>query len=216
MSLSQCLPRAVLLAVMSTGVIWGQGKPSSQPPLEFPVTMRQNVVAGKTPVGTKVEANLTLATLVSGKVIPSGATFSGEIVESTAKTATSPSRLAIRMDSAHWKNGSVTVRAYLTAWYYPILISTDLQPDPAPDIHGDITTGRHSRSANSTTPFPDASGRTDMPTSAVSEHRVLMKEVDSTKLEGGGFVLTSTHLNLKLDRTNTYVLATGELGGVGK
>ncbi len=48
--------------------------------------MRQNVVAGKTPVGTKVEAKLTIATLVKGTVIPEGAVFSGEVVDSVAKS----------------------------------------------------------------------------------------------------------------------------------
>ncbi len=62
--------------------------PSSSLAREFPVTMRQKVVAGKTPVGTKVEANLTIATLVDGKVIPMGATFSGEVVDSAANSAT--------------------------------------------------------------------------------------------------------------------------------
>src|SRR5277367_862904 len=49
---------------------------------EFPVTMRQNVKAGKTPVGTKIEARLTIATLVNGAVIPAGAIFSGEVFAS--------------------------------------------------------------------------------------------------------------------------------------
>src|ERR1700722_18474581 len=50
--------------------------PSSASAQEFSVTMRQNVVAGKTPVGTKVEAKLTIATLLKGAVIPQGAIFS--------------------------------------------------------------------------------------------------------------------------------------------
>ena len=87
---------------------------------EFPVTMRQKIEAGKTAVGTKVEAELALATLVEGTVIPRDAIFSGEVIESTAKTGTEPSRLAIRMDAVRWKKGSAPVKVYLTAWYYPI------------------------------------------------------------------------------------------------
>jgi len=41
--------------------------------LEFPVIMRQNVAAGKTPVGTKVQAKLVVATLVDGVVVPQDA-----------------------------------------------------------------------------------------------------------------------------------------------
>ena len=68
---------------------------------EFPVTLRQSVVAGKTPAGTKVEAKLVLATLVNGTVIPRDAILSGEITESVAR-ASEPSRIAIRMDLARW------------------------------------------------------------------------------------------------------------------
>jgi hypothetical protein len=38
--------------------------------LEFPVTLQQDVVAGKTAVGTKIRANQMVATLFNGKVIP--------------------------------------------------------------------------------------------------------------------------------------------------
>ena len=81
--------------------------------------MRQNVAAGTTPVGTKVQANLVIATMVDSVVIPRDALLSGEVTESVAKSKTDPSRLAIRMDSAQWKNGSSPIKIYLTAWYYP-------------------------------------------------------------------------------------------------
>src|ERR1700687_5445684 len=68
---------------------------SPAPGLEFPVVMRQKVEAGKTLVGTKIEAKLTVATLVNGVVIPEDAVLSGEVIESSAKTAADPSRLAI-------------------------------------------------------------------------------------------------------------------------
>jgi len=62
--------------------------------------MKQSVTAGATPVGTKVQAKLVVATLVDGTVFPQNSVFSGEVIESVAKSATDPSRVAIRMDSA--------------------------------------------------------------------------------------------------------------------
>src|SRR5271169_5869371 len=101
---------AVLNQTMLSQATPGQPKPgptkvvapSSAAGLELPVLMRQNVVAGTTPVGTKVQATLALATMVSGVVVPQDAIFSGEVTESVARSATNPSRLAIRMDSAQW------------------------------------------------------------------------------------------------------------------
>src|SRR5277367_4444886 len=82
----------VSLGWATSGSVFGFGQSKTPAPgsaaasvasvQEFPVTMRQNVKAGKTPVGTKVEAKLTTATLVKGAVIPAGAIFSGEVVES--------------------------------------------------------------------------------------------------------------------------------------
>src|SRR5208283_4341041 len=97
--------------------------PAPVPAIEFPVVMQQNVVAGKTPVGTKIRAKLVIATLVKGQVIPEGATLSGEVIESVAKSATVPSRLGVRMDSVQWKNNSFPITVYLSAWYYPVSMS---------------------------------------------------------------------------------------------
>src|ERR1700681_4921160 len=142
---------AILTVVLGCAALLGQQTPSQQTPaqrapaassfsgaLEFPVVRRQNVAAGTTPVGTKVQAKLAVATLVDGVVVPRVAVFSGEVTESVAKPATDPSRLAIRMDSAQWKKGSGPVvlslasKVYLTAWYYPVatLPSQDLSYDP--------------------------------------------------------------------------------------
>lgn len=210
-------------AVLVSPLLFAQSKPAvSNPsaPQEFPVTMRQNVVAGTTEVGTKVEAKLTVATLVNGVVIPEGATFAGEVVESSAKSAIAPSRLAIRMDSVRWKKGSASIKTYLTAWYYPVRIVTgeDRGSDPT-GIHGQIgaQTGGDSRhSAPASRPFPPGVGPqgTDVsqgPTSTVSDHREVMKDVDSARLEDGTLVLTSTRFNIKLDKSTTYVLAVGSL-----
>jgi hypothetical protein len=66
---------------------------------EFPVVMQQSKVAGKTAVGTKVRAKLEVATLGNGTVVPRNAVPSGGVIESRTKSASEPSRLAIRMDS---------------------------------------------------------------------------------------------------------------------
>lgn len=180
---------------------------------EFPVTMRQNVIAGKTRVGTRVEATLTIATLVKGTVIPMGATFSGEVVESAAKAGSDPSRLAIRMDSVRWKKGSASIPVYLTAWYYPIQMATD--EDHSNDL-GTPPPGRiRNRNPSGPTPFPGSptpgSDGPSGPLSKVSENRVVMKDVESTHQGDGVLVLTSSRFNLKLDKTTTYVLATSDL-----
>src|SRR5271156_5336201 len=108
-ALAVLLASAVLL--VSAGLL--SPTPAAPAGLEFPAIMRQNVTAGKTPAGTKVEAKLTVATLVNGVVVPQDAILSGEVTESVGKSATDPSRLAIRMDSALWKNKSAPVELAL-------------------------------------------------------------------------------------------------------
>jgi hypothetical protein len=175
---------------------------------EFPVTMLQNVKAGKTPVGTKVEAKLTIATLVGGAVLPEGAIFSGEVVESAAKSSSDPSRIAIRMDSVQWKNGSKPITVYLTAWYYPLQMGMDAD-------HEDC---RSSGSLGMNCPIGITTPGTRIPPDAlppppiqISKSRVAMKDVESTRNADGAIELTSIRSDLKLDKTTTYVLATGDL-----
>src|ERR1700675_4548672 len=148
---TRAVGRVVLTVVLGCAALLGQQTPSQPTPaapsslglLEFPVIMRQNVAAGTTPVGTKVQAKLAVATLVDGVVVPRDAVLSGEVTESVAKSATDPSRLAIRMDSAQWKKGSapivlpLTSNVYLTAWYYPVAETrahdlSDQSPDDGP------------------------------------------------------------------------------------
>ena len=103
--------RHAMLAVVLASAAFSQptpnqptpAAPSSSAGIEFPVIMRQNVVAGTTPVGTAVRAKLAVATMVNGVVVPRDALLSGEVIESVAKSASAPSRLAIRMDSAQGK-----------------------------------------------------------------------------------------------------------------
>jgi hypothetical protein len=192
---------------------------SSPAGLEFPVTMRQSVAAGKTPVGTKVQANLTVATLVDRVVIPEGAILSGEVTESVAKSKTGPSRLAIRMDLARWKNGSTPIKVYLTAWYFPAELTAaqglpfDPQ-DPSLGRRTDVNGPTTRRSPQPPQPtFPDQNSGLDVPdtSSTTSKHRTLMKDVSVTRSPYGAVTLTSLRFNIKIDKTTTYVLATGDL-----
>jgi hypothetical protein len=220
------LSYVVLTVVFGTAVLLGQQTPtahSSPIGLEFPVVMRQNVDAGKTPIGTKVQANLVIATLVDGVVIPRGAALLGEVTESVAKTKTEPSRLAIRIDSAQWKNGSAPIKLYLTTWYYPaeMMPGQSLSYEP-------LDAGNNIRKWNGMGQYPDKNdpaaaprfpgpdaGRdiTTLPTpnSIISKHRVLMKNVDSIRDNDGALTLSSKRSNLKIDKVTTYVLAQDDL-----
>ena len=60
---------AVFTVVLGSVALVAQQTPaahSSSTGDEFPAVMRQNVAAGKTAVGTKVEAKLVVATLLNG------------------------------------------------------------------------------------------------------------------------------------------------------
>jgi hypothetical protein len=170
----------VFAVILGSAALLGQQTPAPGSPvgLEFPVVMRQNVAAGKNPVGTKVQANLVISTLVDGVVIPRDAVLSGEVTESVAKTKTDPCRLAIRMDSVQWKNGSAPIKLY----------SESIPRFPGPD------SGKDSSS------LPP-------PSYITSKHRVLMKDVDSIRNSDGAVTLTSSRTNLKIDKLTTYVLA---------
>ncbi|SPE32861.1 conserved exported hypothetical protein [Acidobacteriia bacterium SbA2] len=213
---------SILGLYVGCGTLQGQQKPAAASPsgvLEFPVVMQQSVNAGKTPVGTKVQARLEFATLVDGNVIPRNAVFSGEVIESTAKAKTEPSRLAIRMDSVQWKSGSASVKVYLTAWYYPAIdeMGQDLQYGPQQGAKR--TWNGQGQYPDTTTkvykPFPgsesDKGSVPDTPASATSNHRVLMKDVEATSASDGSLALVSKHANLKLDKLTTYVLASGDV-----
>jgi hypothetical protein len=219
----------LLLVVLASAFALGQTSPApsgAAGTLEFPVTLRQKVIAGTTPVGTEIQAKLTVATLVNGTVIPEGAILSGEVTESSAKSGDDPSRLAIRMGSVQWKSGSAPTvielpkKVYLTAWYYPFVL-----PSPSDDPNSAANTSGRWGSAGPypdpnlrpTAPLPghgtdnDSAGGTSVPKSGVSQHRVAMKAVDSNPNSDGSITLTSKHSNIKLDKQNTYVLATSDL-----
>ena len=200
-----------------------QRQPLSTTPAvrEFPVLLEQNVIAGKTAVGTKIQAKLAVATLVDGAVIPQNALFSGEVVESDAKSSTQPSRLALRIDSEQWKNGSASLKLYLTAWYYPELIQSgqNLRYGAEQPTNRNWNGMGQYPDPNSpmNRPFPSATApdknesAPDTSSSTTSKYRVPMKDIASAHNGDGVIALISTHANIKLNKATTYVLATGEL-----
>lgn len=210
---------ALIFAVQA----FGQQNQSPAPPAqvnEFPIVFQQNLVAGKTAVGTKVKAKLMFATLQNGTVIPRNAVLSGEVLESAAKTSSDPSRLEVRFDQIEWKGGSAPVKAYVTNWYYPTALETgqDLQYGPT---QSEKTTwngqGEYPNpNAKSYHPFPG--GRTDQGSAApdttnsvTSKHRDIVKDVACERLNDGSLILTSKRSNVKLDHYTTYVLLSGDL-----
>jgi hypothetical protein len=186
---------------------------------ELPIILRHNVEAGKTAVGTKVEAQLMMATMMKGGVLPKGAVISGEVVESMAKSDKSPSRLAIRMDSAQWKNSGAKFKLYLTAWYYPPA------PMPPPNLSyvppGDrrnwggvdptVDTTDPPNPAQKLSIQRDNGVNADAPASFISKNRILMKSVQSASGQDGSVVLVSSRSTIKLNKVTTYVLAVNEL-----
>jgi hypothetical protein len=193
---------------------------------DFPVIFQQKIEAGKTPVGTKIQAKLDMATLVNGTVIPRNAVLSGEVLESIAKTKAEPSRVSVRVDSAQWKNGTATLKLYLIPWYYPPVIDT------APNLqYGPQQSDK--RTWNGMGQYPDASSPAYRPfpkaadsdqgslapnssTSTGPRHRVRVKDVEAQRTNNGVITLLSTHSNIKLDKATTYVLAGNDLTATAK
>lgn len=187
---------------------------------EFPVVLLQSVTAGKTRVGSKIQAKLSMSTLVNGTVVPRNATLSGEVVESVSKTKKEPSKIAIRVDSATWKNGSAPVKLYMTPWYYPSVSQAgqDLLQGPAqpPSRTWNGAGAYPDPNSPAYKPFPE--GEPDKtqtvpgnPNSVTSNHRVHMKDVEVVRASDGIPVLVSKRSNLKLDRFTTYVLSAEDL-----
>ncbi|HEX4786167.1 MAG TPA: hypothetical protein VH350_17635 [Candidatus Sulfotelmatobacter sp.] len=182
---------------------------------ELPVIFQQGVTAGKTAVGTKLQAKLSIATLLNGVVFPRNSILSGEVVESAAKTKNEPSRISIRMDSVNSKDKSAPIKLYLTSWYYPSISESgqNLQygPTEPPQRTWNGAGAYPDPNSHSYKPFPDSSDKgpsvPDTPSSKTSDRRALMKDVDIQRGGDGGIVLVSKHSNLKLDHFTTYVLS---------
>jgi hypothetical protein len=205
------LPRvvitALILIVPGSASSWGQQQAGTVSVIgvqEFPVVFQQSVTAGRTPVGTKIQAKLTMATLLNGTVVPQNAEFSGEVVVSQARTENQPSRLSVRLDSVSWKDGSASVRAYVTNWFYPSIAESGQDSQSGPVLW-------HHDSAN---PVPGPSyepSAPDVPKPATSQHREKMKDVDSERTGDGTITLVSKQHNLELDHSTVYVLTPGDL-----
>jgi hypothetical protein len=216
----KALPIFILSALSSTVLIGQQSEtPTPAGALQFPVVLTQNVTAGKTPVGTRVEAKLSVATLVGGKVVPKNALFSGEVIESAAKTASDPSRLAIRMNSIQWKDGSTTLAAYFDGWFYPTVeeAGQELLYGPQSQRRNWNGQGQYpDPNSKVYRPFPGSdadksSAAPDTPSSTTSKNCVAMKGVEPQHGVDGRIALVSKRSNIKLDRYTTYVLAAVEL-----
>ena len=161
---------------------------------EFPVVFQSSITSGKTQSGTKIQARLSIATLLNGIVVPRNAEFSGEVVVSQARTRNEPSRLSVRMDSVSWKNGSVPVKVFLTQWFYTS-IAGNLSPlQSGPVLWNDTVT-----------PPPT------VPNKAISPHREKMKNVGIERASDGTVMLVCEQHSVKIDRSTTYVLTTGDL-----
>ncbi len=186
---------------------------------ELPITLRHSVEAGKTAVGTKVEARLMMATIINGGVLPRDAVISGEVIESVAKSGDSPSRLAVRMDSAQWKNGEAKLKVYLTAWYYPPapMAPPDLSYGPPGDRRNwggtdpTVDTTDPPNPAQRLSTHQDNGVNAAAPATVISAKRVLMKNVTSESGADGSVVLVSLRSNIKLNKVTTYILAVNEL-----
>jgi hypothetical protein len=208
---------AVIIALCGILAL-GQQKstaPSSSSLREFPVLMQQSVEAGKTPVGTKVQAKLAVATRFNGVVIPRNAVVTGVVFESVRKSATSPSRLGIRMENAKWKDESTCMmKAYLMPLYYP-MVSQSIQGPPveSPDPDSRSMNGPN-QSPSSPMSQPSFGGdnsegaREAMPNIlTLSSRPVPMKNVVIEPVPDNGLDLVSRHDNIKLYKMTTYVLA---------
>jgi hypothetical protein len=215
----------MVFLLASPNIFRGQERSAAYTPAaqEFPVIFLRNVTAGKTRSGTKVQAKLTLATMINGTVVPAGATFWGEVLESVAKAKGQASRLSVRMDSVKWKKGSMPVKLYATAWYYPSIARSGQNLKYGPDLPPSATwngAGAYpDPNSPAYEPFPEAGAEPrdsvpDTPSSVTSKHRVLMKDVTAARSDDGGITLVCERTNLKFDRITTYVLATAEVPSV--
>ena len=206
---------AVVIGLCGTAAL-GQQKstaPSSSPLREFPVVMQQSVEAGKTPVGTKVQAKLAVATTFHGVVIPRNAVVTGVVFESVRKTATAPSRLGIRMENAKWKDeATCMMKAYLMPLYYPV-VSQAMQGPPAESSDTDSGSMRVSNQSSPMSQPSFGGSNSEAAQEAlpnlltVSSRPVSMKNVVIEPVPDNGVELVSQHDNIKLHKMTTYILA---------
>lgn len=184
---------------------------------EFPVLMLQSVAAGKTPVGTKVQAKLQIATLVNGIVFPRDAILAGEVVKSDKKSADAPSRLAIRIDSVQSKNASAAIKVYLTEWYYPTSVEAGQNLQYGPSVPANRTWNGQGAYPNpnspSYKPFPGSDSDADKSSvpntgaAKTSDHPVQLRDMEAVRAEDGTLELVCKRTTIKLDKLTTYVFS---------
>jgi hypothetical protein len=119
-----------------------------------------------------------------------------------------------------WKAGSVPVKVYVTAWYYPTVAESgqNLQYGPTQPPSATWNGAGPYPDPNSPAykPFPGADSDKknsvpDTPNSVTSKHREKMKDVEAERSSEGALTLVSKRNNVKLDRFTTCVLAAGDL-----
>lgn len=188
--LARVLVASLMIIVACSSGSWAQQQPrttaSAIEVQEFPVFFQRSVTAGKTPVGTTVQAKLSMATLLNGSVVPQNAKFSGEIVVSQARTKNQASRLSLRMDSVSWENGSARVKVFLSDRFSPRI--------PEPQY---LQPGKSSA--------PEVSHL------ATAEPWEKMKDVDSERTSDGVVTLVCKQHTVKIYRYIMYLLTTGDL-----
>src|SRR5436305_3504716 len=216
MFIRRILVQSAILGVWSAAAVGQQASTSSPKPAlhEFPLTLQQSVESGKAKIGTKVQAKLAVATLFHGVVIPRNALFSGVVIESDAKTAKDPAKLAIRMETAEWKDQSTSLTAYLIPLYYTTTsqAAPDL-PNGSPDPSSRTMNGEQANSPMQR-PVPSTDSQTSqaaIPDTPSSSNRPApMKNVTLALADEAGDALVYEHANIKLYKLTTYVFAAHE------
>ena len=210
--------QGAILAFCSAASIGQQSHQASPPPVlrEFPVVLQQNVEAGKTPAGTKVQGKLAAATLFNGALIPKNAVASGVVLESESRKGKDRARLAIRMNTVSWNGGWAPLYAYLMPLYYPVTeqaVPNLSNESPDPDSRTLNGPNQSSQSPMSR-PFPgggsEASEGAIPEVAILSSRPVRMKNVVLEPTSNGGIALVSEHANIKLFEMTTYVFAADE------
>ena len=188
--LARVLVVSLIIIVACSSGYSGQREPRTTASVtemqEFPVVFQRSVTAGKTPVGTTIQAKLSMATLLNGIVVPQNAKFLGEIVVSQGRTKNQASRLSVRMNSVSWKNGSAQVKVFLSDRFSPRI--------PEPQY---LQPGKSSA--------PEVSHL------ATADTWEKMKDVDSERTRDGVVTLVCKQHTVKIYRYITYVLTTGDL-----
>ena len=210
--------QGAILAFCSAASIGQQSHQASPPPVlrEFPVVLQQNVEAGKTPAGTKVQGKLAAATLFNGALIPKNAVASGVVLESESKKGEDRARLAIRMNTVSWNGGWAPLYAYLMPLYYPATEqAVPNLPNESPDPDSRTLSGPNQSSQSPMSrPFPSGGSEANqgaIPDVAILSSRpVRMKNVVLEPTSNGGIALVSEHANIKLFKLTTYVFAAVE------